>query len=82
MPNELKLFSGNAHRPLAEEIAQHLERLADSVPEPETAVLEGEAPWTLDAALKGSQSELADTQSELSDTKSALSDTEYCEGRL
>src|SRR6185295_16369291 len=24
MPYELKLFSGNAHRPLAEEIAQHL----------------------------------------------------------
>jgi predicted nucleic acid-binding Zn-ribbon protein len=45
-----------------EEIAQQLDRLADSIPEPDAAVLEGEAPWTLDAELQGNLYCIADNE--------------------
>lgn len=34
-------------------IAQRLDQLADLIPEPEDDVLEGRAPWTLEAEIKG-----------------------------
>ena len=43
-----------------EQIARRLERIADSLPEPAEAVLEGDSPWTLDAELKGSLYCIAD----------------------